>query len=54
MARSETISRTRTKEGKRKMNVKHLFDYVEQCKNESSIPTWEGLKNYYENMKGRY
>jgi hypothetical protein len=36
------------------MNVKYLFDYIEECKSKNVVASWQGLKNYYEKMKGRY
>lgn len=34
------------------MNVKYLFDYVELCKSKNVVASWQGLKNYYKNMRG--
>jgi len=36
------------------LNVKYLFAYVELCKSKNIVPTWEGLKEYYNNNKGVY
>ena len=36
------------------MYVKYLFDYIEECNSKNVVASWLGLKNYYENMKGRY
>ena len=36
------------------MNVKYMFDYVNQCKAENQVASWEGLKEYYNKNKGVY
>lgn len=33
------------------MNVKYLFEYVEQCKINNVVGTWQGLKDYHNENK---
>jgi hypothetical protein len=51
---SLTIKHLITFEEVNEMNVKYLFDYVEQCQSKNVVANWQGLRNYYEKIKGGF
>lgn len=36
------------------MSIKALNDYVKECKSTGEVPSWEGLKGFYQSKKVKY